>query len=143
MIALFQAFARSALGLPDRGFVFCCFNNSFKITPAVFDTWMRILRQVNESVLWLLNTNLYATANLQREATKGESMPNDLSLQIGYNCRALSKASCSRLIFGHYSVQCSYDGKRCTMGRGTHRDANRRNFCRTRSGEPLNGDRFA
>jgi predicted O-linked N-acetylglucosamine transferase (SPINDLY family) len=65
-----QAFARSALGLPDRGFVFCCFNNSFKITPAVFDTWMRILRQVNESVLWLLNTNLYATANLQREATK-------------------------------------------------------------------------
>lgn len=59
---------RAALGLPDAGFVFCCFNNNFKITPAVFDVWMRLLRQVDGSVLWLLQDNPAASDNLRREA---------------------------------------------------------------------------
>ena len=41
-------------GLPAEGFVFCCFNNSFKITPVEFDIWMRLLQQIEGSVLWLL-----------------------------------------------------------------------------------------
>ncbi|MEO5732839.1 MAG: tetratricopeptide repeat protein, partial [Rubrivivax sp.] len=48
-----RAFSRSELGLPQTGFVFCCFNNSYKITPEVFDIWMRLLSNVECSVLWL------------------------------------------------------------------------------------------
>jgi protein O-GlcNAc transferase len=55
-------------GLPDRGFVFCCFNKNAKITPRLFDIWMRLLQQVPQSVLWLLETNALATANLRQEA---------------------------------------------------------------------------
>jgi len=59
---------RAELGLPEAGFVFCCFNNNFKITPATFDVWMRLLRQVPGSVLWLLEDNPAAARNLRREA---------------------------------------------------------------------------
>ena len=45
--------SRAEAGLPDRGFVFCCFNNSFKISAAVFAAWMRLLTAVEGSVLWL------------------------------------------------------------------------------------------
>ena len=55
--------------LPDNGFVFCCFNNNFKITPEIFDVWMRILNKVNGSVLWLLGSNPAVSRNL-REAAK-------------------------------------------------------------------------
>jgi predicted O-linked N-acetylglucosamine transferase (SPINDLY family) len=63
-----RRFARSELGLPDDGFVFCCFNNNYKISPAEFDIWMRLLRQVEGSVLWLFSANPWAEANLRREA---------------------------------------------------------------------------
>jgi len=59
---------RIELGLPEHGFVFCSFNNTFKITPTVFDVWMRLLRNVPGSVLWLLRGNATAEANLRREA---------------------------------------------------------------------------
>ena len=55
-------------GLPERGFVFCCFNNSYKITAAIFDVWMRLLNGVPGSVLWLLRDNAAAESNLRREA---------------------------------------------------------------------------
>jgi protein O-GlcNAc transferase len=60
--------SRAACGLPEHGFVFCCFNNTYKITPVVFDIWMRLLRAVPESVLWLLGTNEAVQHNLRREA---------------------------------------------------------------------------
>ena len=59
---------KSANNLPENSFVFCCFNQSFKITADVFAAWMRILKQVPNSVLWLLDCNPWAQANLQREA---------------------------------------------------------------------------
>ena len=49
-----KRFTRAEVGLPQEGFVFCCFNANYKITPDVFDTWMRILKQVPGSVLWLV-----------------------------------------------------------------------------------------
>ncbi len=61
-------FRRADLGLPERGFVFCCFNNTYKISPAEFDIWMRLLARVDGSVLWLLGDNPWAVANLRREA---------------------------------------------------------------------------
>jgi predicted O-linked N-acetylglucosamine transferase (SPINDLY family) len=62
--------SRAEAGLPEKGFVFCCFNNSFKITPAIFDVWMRLLGAVEGSVLWLSGTNASAVANLRREAER-------------------------------------------------------------------------
>ncbi|MBY0575518.1 MAG: tetratricopeptide repeat protein [Gallionellaceae bacterium] len=63
-----KKFTRAELGLPETGFVFCCFNNNYKITPNTFDCWMRILKQVEDSVLWLLEGNATAAANLSKEA---------------------------------------------------------------------------
>jgi len=63
-------FTREEIGLPPTGFVFCCFNNSYKITPDVFDSWMRILRRVENSVLWLSQNNPAAARNLRNEALR-------------------------------------------------------------------------
>ncbi|MBW8906697.1 MAG: hypothetical protein JF611_13710, partial [Betaproteobacteria bacterium] len=60
--------ARREAGLPDGAFVFCSFNNSYKITPAFFELWMRLLEQVPGSVLWLLDDNPSARSNLQQSA---------------------------------------------------------------------------
>ena len=60
--------SRSDCHLPADGFVFCSFNNNYKYTPEVFDTWMNILRRVPGSVMWLLADNPWAEANLKNEA---------------------------------------------------------------------------
>ncbi len=60
--------SRSECGLPEDAFVFCCFNQTFKITPQVFDIWINLLRNVPRSVLWLLECNRWAMENLLREA---------------------------------------------------------------------------
>ncbi len=54
--------------LPEQAFVFCCFSNNRKITPMLFDVWMRLLLAVPDSVLWLKKSNDAAMANLRREA---------------------------------------------------------------------------
>ena len=59
---------RLEAGLPEKGVVFCCFNNSVKINPTMFDVWMRLLRSIDGSVLWLLRANPSAEHNLRREA---------------------------------------------------------------------------
>lgn len=59
---------RTELGLPKHGFVFCCFNQNWKIGPREFDIWMRLLQQVEGSVLWLIRSNPWAQANLREEA---------------------------------------------------------------------------
>jgi predicted O-linked N-acetylglucosamine transferase (SPINDLY family) len=69
---------RAELGLPERGFVFCCFNGSHKITPDVFDVWMRILKQVRGSVLWLLADHRATMGNLMREAAARGVEPDRL-----------------------------------------------------------------
>lgn len=61
--------SRAACGLPEHAFVFCCFNQTFKITPQLYDYWMNILKAIPDSVLWLLECNPWAKTNLQREAT--------------------------------------------------------------------------
>ena len=64
-----KIFTREKLGLPKDGFVFCCFNNNYKITPQVFDVWMRLLERVENSVLWILSENINISKNLKKEAT--------------------------------------------------------------------------
>ncbi|MBI3902734.1 MAG: tetratricopeptide repeat protein [Nitrosomonadales bacterium] len=65
-----KQFTREDSGLPAMGFVFCCFNNNYKITPDTFDGWMRILQRVEGSVLWLLEDTPQAAGNLRKEADR-------------------------------------------------------------------------
>ncbi|HWU54270.1 MAG TPA: tetratricopeptide repeat protein [Rhizomicrobium sp.] len=60
--------SRSEAGLPAQGFVFCCFNHNWKITPSIFDVWMRLLQKIEGSVLWLLEGNTSIRGNLCKEA---------------------------------------------------------------------------
>jgi predicted O-linked N-acetylglucosamine transferase (SPINDLY family) len=59
---------RAEVGLPDDAFVFCCFNNTWKIAPGTFDVWMRLLAGVDGSILWLKEINELATRNLRQAA---------------------------------------------------------------------------
>jgi predicted O-linked N-acetylglucosamine transferase (SPINDLY family) len=59
---------RTEAGLPESGFVFCCFNNSYKVTPRIFDIWMRLLAKVDGGVLWLVKDRPSVEDNLRREA---------------------------------------------------------------------------
>ena len=69
---------RAEFGLPEKGVVFCCFNNSFKISPHEFDIWMRLLSKVGGSVLWLLEGNEWAAKNLRLEAENRGINPDRL-----------------------------------------------------------------
>ena len=69
---------RQNFNLPENGFVFCSFNNSFKITPKEFDIWMRLLSKIDGSVLWLLKANKSSEDNLRIEAKKRGVEPNRL-----------------------------------------------------------------
>ena len=73
-----KAFTKEELGIPKDAFVFCCFNNNYKITPATFDGWVRILKAVEGSVLWLLEDNPTAGINLRKEAQTRGLDPNRL-----------------------------------------------------------------
>lgn len=70
--------SRADFGLPEGAFVFCCFNVHYKITPDVFDIWIRLLNQVENSVLWLLKGNQVANNNLRKEALKRRIDPDRL-----------------------------------------------------------------
>jgi predicted O-linked N-acetylglucosamine transferase (SPINDLY family) len=63
-----KKFTRAELSLPEKGFIFCCFNNNNKILPATFDGWMRILKAVDGSSLFLYAENEWVEQNLKKEA---------------------------------------------------------------------------
>jgi predicted O-linked N-acetylglucosamine transferase (SPINDLY family) len=67
---------RTECGLPQTGVVFCCFNNTHKLTPEFFDIWMRLLDRTPGSVLWLLETTTAVTQNLKREAARRGVAPD-------------------------------------------------------------------
>jgi predicted O-linked N-acetylglucosamine transferase (SPINDLY family) len=73
-----KVFTRDELGLPEDDFVFCCFNNNYKILPTTFDGWMRILKAVEGSVLFLFAENQWAEQNLKKEAMARGVEPNRL-----------------------------------------------------------------
>jgi predicted O-linked N-acetylglucosamine transferase (SPINDLY family) len=59
---------RAAMGLPERGLIFCSFHSNYKLNPPLFDVWMRLLAAVPDSVLWLLGSNPWVQENVRREA---------------------------------------------------------------------------
>lgn len=78
-----RVFTKAELGLPEQGFVFCSFNNNFKILPATFEGWMRILKAVKGSVLWLYEDNPAAANHLRQEAEKHGVNPSKLVFAKG------------------------------------------------------------
>jgi predicted O-linked N-acetylglucosamine transferase (SPINDLY family) len=70
--------SKAAQNLPDDAFVFCCFNQTFKISSEIFAIWMRLLKQTPNSVLWLLECNKWAKENLQKEAVNAGINKNRL-----------------------------------------------------------------
>lgn len=70
--------SRAECGLPEQGFVFCCFNDSYKITPTFFDIWARLLHAAPQSALWLLETNPWVRTNLAREVAARGIAPERL-----------------------------------------------------------------
>ena len=73
-----QMLSREELGLPEQGFVFCCHNSNYKITPVDFDIWMRLLKRVTGSVLWLYKSSEAVAANLRKEAVARGVNPDRL-----------------------------------------------------------------
>ena len=73
-----KCFTKAGLGLPEQGFIFCSFNNNYKILPATFESWMRILKAVDGSVLWLYEDNAAAAHHLRQEAEKRGVHPSRL-----------------------------------------------------------------
>jgi len=62
--------SRDSQGIPEEAFVFACFNNSYKIEPKIFSLWMKLLKQVDNSVLWLSMPSELAMQNLRESARK-------------------------------------------------------------------------
>jgi predicted O-linked N-acetylglucosamine transferase (SPINDLY family) len=108
-----QALPREELGLPPSGFVFCCFNGNYKITPATFDVWMRILLRVDDSVLWLTETGAEASSNLRQEA-----------LRRGVDPRRLRFAPRTPLVADHLARHCAADLFIDTLPYNAHTTAN-------------------
>lgn len=73
-----RTFSRAELGLPEKGFVYCCFSNTYKITPDRFELWMDILKAVPDSCLWLLAGHDLIEKNLRREAVSRNVDPSRL-----------------------------------------------------------------
>ena len=73
-----KQFTKGDLGLPEQGFIFCSFNNNYKILPATFESWMRILKAVDGGVLWLYEDNATAANHLRQEAEKRGVHPSRL-----------------------------------------------------------------
>jgi protein O-GlcNAc transferase len=73
-----RTFSRRELGLPADGFIFCSFNNAYKLRASMFDIWMRLLRSISGSVLWLAQVNDAMVANLRNEATERGVDPSRL-----------------------------------------------------------------
>ncbi len=127
--------SRRDWGLPDEGLVLCCFNNSYKLTPDIFDIWMRLLAAVPGSVLWLLGTNEL----VQAQSPPGGGCARHGSCPAGI-CRhgAVGRpyraSSACRSLSRHPALQCTHDGQRCAMGRIAGPDLSRQYVRRTRGG---------
>ncbi len=110
-------YTRKELGLPEPGFVYCCFNNLYKILPATFDCWMRILKSVDNSVLWLLEESALATENLRREAVQrgvgAERLVFGGRLPLAAH---LARHGAADLFLGHPSLQRRRHSERRALG---------------------------
>ena len=134
-----RAFSREELGLPPKGFVFCCFNNSYKILPGVFDRWMRILGRTENSVLWLQQADPTVAANLRQEAARRgvDGATIDLCGPHRVPSRSPCPASSRGPVYRYFPVQRSRDCARCFVDGRAAPDLSGRELREPRGGESI------
>jgi predicted O-linked N-acetylglucosamine transferase (SPINDLY family) len=100
-----KVITRENMGLPSDGFVFCCFNNNYKISPKEFDIWMCLLNKVEGSVLWLLKSNKWAECYLKKEAkARGISGDRLIFAEKLVNSEHLARHSLADLFLDTFNV---------------------------------------
>ena len=131
--------SRAEAGLPSGGFVFVSFNNSYKFNPAMFDIWMRLLRKLEGSVLWLPENNALARRNLAREAqARGVAGTRILfAPPIPDAGDHLARLSPCRSVSRHAPLQCAHHRERCPLGGRAGAHADRQQLCRAGGSERL------
>ena len=72
----FKTVSKNSLGLPMNSFIYCCFNNPYKITPFIFDAWIKILQSTNNTYLYLIKSNNYSQENIKNYIFKKDLEPN-------------------------------------------------------------------
>ena len=136
--------SRAEAGLPQQGFVFCCFNNNWKITAPLFAVWMRLLAQVPGSVLWLLQDN--------EEAARQSAPPGRGPWHCGgagHFCAAYCGGAASgaprfgRLVPRHFSLQCPHRRQRLLAHRRAARHVDGGQLRRPRRQQSAQGGRPA
>ena len=136
--------SRAECGLPEDGFVFCSFNNSYKITPEMFDVWMGLLKAIPGSVLWLLEGNRFAPANLCREAeARGVAAERLVFAPRKPLPEHLARHRLADLFLDTFPVQRPHDGQRCPLGGLPGVDAGRRDVRLSRGRKPAARHRLA
>ena len=126
---------RAQCGLPESGFVFCCFNASYKILPDIFAVWMRLLRENAGSTLWLYEDEL----DCQRQSAPGGSALRRRARTIGLRATPSTPGSPGparpcRSVPRHLSLQRAHDGQRCAVRRRAPANDNRRHIREPRIG---------
>ena len=109
---------RAEAGLPDNAFVFASFNYIYKIGPELFDIWMRLLREIDGSVLWLRSANLRCDAQfMARSVNEGDCTGADrvCPFRARYR-RAFCPASSRGFVSGYVALQCPRHRVRCALG---------------------------
>lgn len=120
--------------LPERGFVFCCFNHTYKIDLEACDIWMRLLDQVEGSTLWLLRSNLWAEENLRREAAARGVDPARQVFSPGV--LQGKRPALADLVPRYFRRECPYDRQRRALGRTAGADDAGAPVRRTGDGKP-------
>ena len=131
-----SAVSREALGLPGHGLVLCNFNHSAKLTPEVFDIWMRLLKEIEGSVLWLLAANATAETNLRREAAARGVAPEQIvaAPRTGYE-EYLARYRLADLFLELVAVQRGHHGERCAVDGAAGGDLRRCRVCIAHGGQ--------
>jgi protein O-GlcNAc transferase len=101
---------RAQAGLPDDAFVFCCFNQAYKINRAIFELWLDLLRAVPRAVLWLKDDNRWATAAFKERAQAGGIDPARLIFAQGQPLAA----HLARLTLADLALDCAPYGSHTT-----------------------------
>ena len=124
--------------------MFCCFNNNYKITPTMFDGWMRLLAKVEGSVLWLFEGNAAVSRNLRREAAARGIAPERLvfARRIAAG-RAPGPASAGGPVSRYAAVQRPHHRQRCAVGGAAGADLPRHDLRRAGGGQPAARHRAA
>ena len=140
-----RQFTRRELGLPEQGFVFCNLNNYFKLTPGDFAIWMRLLKSVEGSVLWLVGTDATAEQNLRTEAQARGVSPERLVFKQRTPLLAdhLAQLRLADLFVDSLDYNAHTTASDALVGRPAAGHAPRGNLCEPGGREPATGRRPA